>query len=253
MIKEDDIKSKIFNTIHMNKTKRKYFRIEKNKLPYSKDNKSKAIFKTKKEYNFLNRKTLREEDNQKSKNNKFVTTTIDDTTASVLSENSFVVQNIIPKKLVVKEKKEVKNLNNLPCFSKMEENILFVNNENKSNNIYIDNYRMKLMYVYFSSIQNLCKYINNNLFIIKVNESKNIDEFLYQIYQDLQILNRKIYIFKFYESVKDNIQLSQEDFKDIINLKNNLLLMKNLLKNNMSQNLINIYMSIDNFCKVYSS
>ena len=109
------------------------------------------------------------------------------------------------------------------------------------------------MYVYFSSIQNLCKYINNNLFIIKVNESKNIDEFLYQIYQDLQILKRKIYIFKFYESVKDNIQLNQEDFKDIINLKNNLLLMKNLLKNNMSQNLINIYMSIDNFCKVYSS
>ena len=218
MFKEDDIKSKIFNTIHMNKTKRKYFRIEKNKLPYSKDNKSKAIFKTKKEYNFLNRKTHREEDNQKLKNNKFVTTTIDDTTASVLSENSFVVQNIIPKKLVVKEKKELKNLNNLPCFSKMEENILFLNNENKSKN-----------------------------------ESKNIDEFLYQIYQDLQILNRKIYIFKFYESVKDNSQLNQEDFKDIINLKNNLLLMKNLLKNNMSQNLVNIYMNIDNFCKVYSS
>ena len=146
MIKEDDIKSKIFNTIHMNKTKRKYFRIEKNKLPYSKDNKSKAIFKTKKEYNFLNRKTLREEDNQKSKNNKFVTTTIDDTTASVLSENSFVVQNIIPKKLLVKEKKEVKNLNNLPCFSKMEENILFVNNEKLmpfSYERYLENYFRK--------------------------------------------------------------------------------------------------------------
>ena len=251
MLKEEETKSKIFNTINMNKTKKKYFRIEKNRLPYSKDNKSKAIFKTKKEYNFLNRKTQREEDNQKIKYNKFITTTVDDTTASILSENSFVVQNIVPKKLIVKEKKDGKKHKVMPYFSKMNENILFLNNENKSNNIFIDNYRIKLMYVYFSSIKNLCKYINNNLFKIQKNESNTLDEFLYQIYQDLQILNRKIYEFKFFENIKNNIELNKEDFKDIISLKNNLLLMKNILKNNMSQKLINIYISIDNFCKVY--
>ena len=59
MDKEEDIKLKIFNTINMkNNTKKKYFRIEKNKIYYKKENKSKAIFKTKKD--LLNRKTFRE-------------------------------------------------------------------------------------------------------------------------------------------------------------------------------------------------
>jgi hypothetical protein len=266
MDKEEDIKLKIFNTIHMNhNTKKKYFRIEKNKYSLSKENKSKAIFKTKKEYNFLNKKTLRDEQNQKiNKNNKFITTTIDDTTTSIHSDNSFFVQNIIPKKLIVKEKK--KEINSINYFSKFNENALFMNrrnnflnsyesenNENKPNNINIFNYKIKLMSVYFYSIKNLCKYINKNLFNMTLKESKIIDDFLYQIYQDLQILNRKINEFKHFENMKENLKINKEDFLDITSLKQNLFFMKNILNNSMSQNLINIYINIENFCKIYSS
>ena len=269
MDKEEDIKLKIFNTINMNKKiKKKYFRIEKNKKYSLKENKTKAIFKTKKD--LLNRKTLREIENSKSnKNNKFITTTIDDTTASVQSDNSFLVQKIIPKKLIIKEyKNEPKTLLN-NCFSNLNDTILFINkrknffhnlfeienNENNSNNININNYKNKLMLVYFYSIKNLCKYINKNLFNISLKGKGNtvIDEYLYQIYQDLQILNRKINEFKFFENIKDNFKIKKEDFSDIESLKENLLLMKNKLNNSMSQNLINIYINIENFCKIYSS
>jgi hypothetical protein len=266
MDKEEVIKLKIFNTIHMNhNTKKKYFRIEKNKNPFSKENKSKAIFKTKKECNFLNKKTLREEDNQKTiKNNKFITTTIDDTTVSVHSDNSFFVQNIIPKKLIVKENK--KEINNIAYFSKPKENAIFINrrniilnlnelenNENYPTNINIFSYKIKLMSVYFYSIKNLCKYINKNLFNMPVSKGKIIDDFLYQIYQDLQILNRKINDFKYFENIKENLKINKEDFEDITFLKQNLLLMKNILNDAMSQNLINIYTNIENFCKIYTS
>ena len=267
MDKEEDIKLKIFNTINMNKKiKKKYFRIEKNKKYSLKEKKTKAIFKTKKD--LLNRKTLREIENSKSnKNNKFITTTIDDTTASMQSDNSFLVQKIIPKKLIIKEnKKEPKSiLNN--SFSNYNGTILFINkrknffhnlfeienNENTSNNINFDNYKNKLMFVYFYSIKNLCKYINKNLFNISLKGNIVIDEYLYQIYQDLQILNRKINEFKFFENIKDNLKINKEDFSDIESLKENLLLMKNTLNNTMSQNLINIYINIENFCRIYAS
>ena len=104
---EEEPKQKIFNTVHMghfNETpKKKYFRIEKDKPYSSNESHSKAIFRTKKDYNLLNRKTLREIENQKpyKNNNKFITTTVDDTTISAQSENSFLVKNIIPRKIMI--------------------------------------------------------------------------------------------------------------------------------------------------------
>ena len=267
MDKEEDIKSKIFNTIHVKEnTKKKYFRIEKDKIPTIKEKKCKAIFKTKKEFNILKRKTKRDEENQKSiKYNKFITTTIDDTTDSIQSDNSFLVQKIIPKKLIIKENK--KDLNIMAYFSNIKENILYrnrnnlihnlyetENNENSnSNNIIIDNINNKLMHVYFYSIIKLCKYINKNLFNIPVNESIKVDELVYQIYQDLQILNRKINDFRHFQKMKNNLKINKEEFSDITLLKDKLLLIKTILNKSISQNLNNIYLNIENFCKVYSS
>ena len=54
-----------------------------------------------------------------------------------------------------------------------------------------------------------------------------------------------------FKNLKDNVKVNKEDFNDISSLKENLLLMKNALNNSMSQNLINIYSDIDNFCKLY--
>ena len=107
------------------------------------------------------------------------------------------------------------------------------------------------MFVYFSSIKNLCKYINNNFFKTSLKEQQEIDDLVNQIYQSLQILDRKINEFKPYLYLKDSIIIKKEDFYDISSLKENLLLMKKLLNDSMSQNLINIYIDIDNFCRLY--
>jgi hypothetical protein len=242
--------------------KQKYFRIEKIRKSFSKENKNKAIFKTKKDYNLLKRKILRNKEKVIiSTNNKLITKNADDTTASAQSDNSVLVQNIISKKLIINEnKKELET--NIIKFSKLKQNYIYKDNnldnslletEKNKKNVDFNKIRIKLMLVYFCSIKNLCKYINNNFFNIQVNESKIIDECLYQIYQSLQILNRKIKEFKLFENIKDNVKINKEDFCEIDSLKDNLLLMKNTLNNVMSQNLNNIYISIENFCKVYSS
>ena len=133
------------------------------------------------------------------------------------------------------------------------ENAISNNDDNsKIDEKNINNYKIKLMFVYFSSIRNLCKYINKNLFSTKLTEQNKIDEFIYQIYQSLRILDRKINEFRPYIHLKNAVVVNKEDFYDISSLKENLLLMKNTLNNTMSQNLINIYIDIDNFCKIYS-
>ena len=113
----------------------------------------------------------------------------------------------------------------------------------------INNYKIKLMLVYFCSIKNLCKYINTNFFNTSLTEQKAVDDLIIQIYQSLHILDRKINQFMHFQNL---IRMNKEDFDDISSLKENLLLMKNTLNNSMSQELINIYINLDKFCKLYS-
>ena len=270
MVEEEDQKFKIFNTVHMNTKdntpKKKYFRIEKSKKDLSTEVHSKAIFRTKKDYNFLNRKTLREIEEQKRNkinNNKFFTTTFDDTTISVQSENSFLVKNIIPRKLILTQENKKDKNNNKQKYSLLQ--ILFKpeNNENiqennknskinyiKSNS---EKFRLKLMIVYFHSIKNLCKYINKNFFDIAGKENIIVDAFIYQIYQTFRILNMKIIEFKIFSFMRDifKSKIKKEDFDDILALKHNFQFMRNVLNKTMSDNLIYIYINIDNFCKFF--
>ena len=282
MDNEEDKNGKIFDNTNTNKkVKKKYFRVEKSRFNAStlREKESKKIFKTQKEYHLSKRKALRELRRLKfHKNKKFITITKENENANNNNEkenNSFVVQRIIPKKLkIIKEnKKESKNLN---FFSKSNDNFLFNEsnnflqslfnksstnnniNSNNGNNLKNDDknlncYKLKLMLVYFYSIKNLCKYINKNFFNTSLNEQKTIDDFIYQIYQSLQILDRKINQFNIFQHLKDDIRVNKDDFYDISSLKENLLFMKKVLNNSMSQNLINIYADIDNFCQIYSS
>lgn len=271
MDNEEDKKSKIFNSIHINKKdKKRYFRVEKNRFNAAtlREKEAKKIFKTQKEYHFLKRKTFPDLKRLKfHKRKKFITITKENSNnLSDKENNSFVVQKIMPKKLKVNS--DLKNgLKQMKYFSKQNENFLFnkkntflhwLFNSGKNNCINFDDkilncYKIKLKIVYFYSIKNLCKYINNNFFNTSLSEQKTIDDFIYQIYQSLQILNRKIDEFKVFQSLKDDIQVNKDDFYDISSLKENLLLMKNSLNNSMSQNLVNIYTNIDNFCQIYSS
>ena len=281
MVDEEEQKLKIFNTVHMNHSndtpKKKYFRIEKNKPYSSKESHSKAIFRTKKDYNFLRRKTLREMEIQKQNknNNKFITTTVDDTTISAQSENSFLVKNIIPRKLIITQenKKEKYNFNEfnkekyslLRSFFRPENNEnLPENNKNSiqkfgigdffSINGNLEKFRIKLMIVHFYSIKNMCKYINKNFFDLAEKENILVDAFINQVYQTFRILNMKINEFKVFYYLKEifKSKIKQEDFNEINALKQNMQFMKNVLNKKMSENLINIYINIENFCKVFS-
>jgi hypothetical protein len=281
MVDEEEQKLKIFNTVHMNHSndtpKKKYFRIEKNKPYSSKESHSKAIFRTKKDYNFLRRKTLREMEIQKQNknNNKFITTTVDDTTISAQSENSFLVKNIIPRKLIITQenKKEKYNFNEfnkekyslLRSFFRPENNEnLPENNKNSiqkfgigdffSVNGNLEEFRIKLMIVHFYSIKNMCKYINKNFFDLAEKENILVDAFINQVYQTFRILNMKINEFKVFYYLKEifKSKIKQEDFNEINALKQNMQFMKNVLNKKMSENLINIYINIENFGKVFS-
>ena len=163
--------------------------------------------------------------------------------------NSFIVRKVYPKKLKVikRQKIQSKHINYLSKLNNINDTLINGNNKDSI----INRYNIKLMFVYFSSIKNLCKYINNNFFKTSLKEQKEIDDLVNQIYQSLQILDRKINEFKPYLYLKDSIIIKKEDFYDISSLKENLLLMKKVLNDSMSQNLINIYIDIDNFCRLY--
>ena len=255
---EESKNEKLFNNENIKKKeKKKYFRFEKTKIKKNEEEKdSKKIFRTKKDYHLYRIKAKRELKKLKLLNSKFISKTKNISNQKFNStnkdKNSFIVKKVLPKKLklIKVPKKEIKQINNS---SNLKNNIILnIDNNSKIGEKNIDNYKIKLMFVYFSSIRNLCKYINQNLFSTTLTEQNEIDEFINQIYQSLQILDRKINEFRPYIQLKNNVNVNKEDFYDISSLKENLLLMKNTLNNSMSQNLINIYIDIDNFCKIYS-
>ena len=255
---EESKNEKLFNNENIKKKeKKKYFRFEKTKIKKNEDEKdSKKIFRTKKDYHLSRIKAKRELKKLKLLNSKFISKTKNISNQKFNStnkdKNSFIVKKVLPKKLklIKVPKKEIKQINNS---SNLKNNIILnIDNNSKIDEKNVDNYKIKLMFVYFSSIRNLCKYINQNLFSTTLTEQNEIDEFINQIYQSLQILDRKINEFRPYIQLKNNVNVNKEDFYDISSLKENLLLMKNTLNNSMSQNLINIYIDIDNFCKIYS-
>ena len=256
-IEESKIEKSFNNENIKQKEKKKYFRFEKTKFKKIDEEKdSKKIFRTKKDYHLSRIKAKRELKKLKLLNSKFISKTKNISNQKFNStnkdKNSFIVKKVLPKKLKLTKvpKKEIKSINNS---SNLKNNIILnIDNNSKIDEKNIDNYKIKLMFVYFSSIRNLCKYINQNLFSTTLTEQNEIDEFINQIYQSLQILDRKINEFRPYIQLKNNVNVNKEDFYDISSLKENLLLMKNTLNNSMSQNLINIYIDIDNFCKIYS-
>ena len=256
-IEESKIEKSFNNENIKQKEKKKYFRFEKTKFKKIDEEKdSKKIFRTKKDYHLSRIKAKRELKKLKLLNSKFISKTKNISNQKFNStnkdKNSFIVKKVLPKKLklIKVPKKEIKQINNS---SNLKNNIILnIDNNSKIDEKNMDNYKIKLMFVYFSSIRNLCKYINQNLFSTTLTEQNEIDEFINQIYQSLQILDRKINEFRPYIQLKNNVNVNKEDFYDISSLKENLLLMKNTLNNSMSQNLINIYIDIDNFCKIYS-
>lgn len=125
------------------------------------------------------------------------------------------------------------------------------NNKNiiKDNSKYIDEnlFKKKLNLVYFESIKKLCNHLNQN-FNQLTHEEKiaNINEYLTQMYQNLQILNKKIELITNIQS----FHINKEDYEILNILLNHLIYMNQILNNNISKNLADIYSNLNNFCNI---
>ena len=124
-----------------------------------------------------------------------------------------------------------------------------INNINNINALYnINNseeniYKSKLNIVYFESIKNLCNHLNKNFTqLIHYENIININEFLIEMYQNLQILNRKILLL----NNISNIKVEKEDLKILYILLQHLMYMNKALDNDIAQNIINIYSNLNN-------
>ena len=156
-----------------------------------------------------------------------------------------------------------KNKNNSNNYSKkgnnQSNNSIFVtiNDKNKgqltNNNLNIMNeiniidenvYKTKLNLVYFESIKNLCNHLNKNFNQLIQNENiSNINEYLTEMYQNLQLLNRKIDLITY----KQTFKINKEDYEILNILLNHLLYMNKILNNTISKNIVNIYSNLNNF------
>ena len=202
----------IFKSVQISKeNKEKYFKVERGVLNFNNNNKNINTALKKKSDN-----------NQDTSNFIFIThkNNIKGTSSS----------------------KKVNNKNNNGILSKM-------NNKNKkSYNINIIDekvYKTKLNLVYFESIKNLCNHLNHNFNQLIHNEKIiNINEYLTQMYQNLQILNRKIELITNIQT----FQINKEDYETLNILLNHLYYMNKKLSNNISKNILNIYSNFNNFC-----
>ena len=136
------------------------------------------------------------------------------------------------------------NINNNQILYKSDKKKLSKINQEKFDEI---SYKKKLNMVYFESIKKLCEHLNKNFIVLVNNNEKivNLNEFLEDMYQNLQILNSKI---EQINKLQNVFAITKEDLDILIELKNHLINMNNALNNKMSPNIFNVYINLDNFC-----
>ena len=125
---------------------------------------------------------------------------------------------------------------------------------NNNNNIIKDNkymdeslYKTKLNLVYFESIKKLCNHLNQNFNqLTHKDKISNINEYLTQMYQNLQILNKKIELIP----NKQSFHINKEDYEALNILLNHLIYMNKILNNKISKNIVDIYSNLNNFCNI---
>ena len=138
------------------------------------------------------------------------------------------------------------NNNNIFATSNKNKNG-YLNTSNKTiNNINIIDDKViktKLNLVYFESIKNLCNHLNQNFNqLIQNDKIIDINEYLTQMYQNLEILNRKI---KLINNIQ-TFEINKEDYEILNVLLNHLYYMNKIFNNTLSKNIINIYSNLNN-------
>lgn len=245
----------IFKSVQISKeNKEKFFKVERNNnyntmnINTINNNNSQIIeketnqiFKTHKEchpFSNIPKKTI-------NQNNSgiFITTHNETNT----NKNLMLINKNTPKAIrTINKNKERNNIDKLNL--SLNKNIYYHRTEQNT----VDNrlIHKKLNLVYFESVKNLCNHLNQNFIqLVHYKQIVNLNEYLNEMYQNLQILNRKIDLLK----NQNNFQPEKEEFDPLLKLKYHLINMNKVLNNNMSQNIINIYINLNNFCSKYST
>jgi hypothetical protein len=222
----------IFKSVQRTKdTKEKYFKVQRGDITINTKNKCSG--------NDNNNLLIKNKDNQDQANHIFIThkdsqisTNINHSSKkdNCQNNNNGIFMTTLDKSII--NKKSLSN-NDINTF--------------KDNNLDENIYKKKLNLVHFESIKKLCNHLNHSFNqLIHKEKIVNINEYLTQMYQNLQILNKKIELI----TNKQSFHINKEDFEMLNILLNHLIYMNKILNNNISKNITDIYSNLNKFCNI---
>jgi hypothetical protein len=230
----------IFKSVQITKdTKEKYFKVQREDI--SINNKNNVSTNYNNGTNSKNNNLLtKNNDNQEQTNHIFIThkdsqistnTSQSSKKGNYQNNNNGIFITTMNKSCNINKKSLVNNNNIIKDNKYMDESL----------------YKTKLNLVYFESIKKLCKHLNQNFNQLTHKEKiANINEYLTQMYQNLQILNKKIELI----TNKQSFHINKEDYEILNILLNHLIYMNKILNNNISKNIADIYSNLNNFCNI---
>jgi len=214
----------IFKSVQIPKdSKEKYFKVQRGDIAINTKNNYSSNYNNR--INSVNNLLIKNNDNQDQMNHIFITHK--DSNNIINSSKKGNSQNNNNEIFMTTMGNSFKNKQNL---SKNEINAINDNNKYLDENIY----KKKLNLVYFESIKNLCNHLNHNFNqLIHKEKIVNINEYLTQMYQNLQILNKKIELI----TNKQSFHIKKEDFEMLNIVLNHLIYMNKMLNNDVSKNI----------------
>ena len=230
----------IFKSVQITKdTKEKYFKVQRGDI----NNKNNVSSNYNNSINSINNSLNKNNDNQEQTNHIFIThkdsqistnTSHSSKKGNCQNNNNGIFITTMNNSCSI-NKKSLSNNNN--------KNIIKDNNKHMDESLY----KKKLNLVYFESIKKLCNHLNQNFNQLTHKEKiSNINEYLAQMYQNLQILNKKIELI----TNKQSFHINKEDYEILNILLNHLIYMNKILNNNISKNIADIYSNLNNFCNI---
>ena len=230
----------IFKSVQITKdTKEKYFKVQREDI--SINNKNNVSVNYNNGTNSKNNNLLtKNNDNQEQTNHIFIThkdsqistnTSHSSKKGNYQNNNNGIFITTMNKSCNINKKSLVNNNNIIKDNKYMDESL----------------YKTKLNLVYFESIKKLCNHLNQNFNqLTHKDKISNINEYLTQMYQNLQILNKKIELI----TNKQSFRINKEDYEILNILLNHLIYMNKILNNKISKNIVDIYSNLNNFCNI---
>jgi hypothetical protein len=230
----------IFKSVQITKdTKEKYFKVQREDI--SINNKNNVSVNYNNGTNSKNNNLLtKNNDNQEQTNHIFIThkdsqistnTSHSSKKGNYQNNNNGIFITTMNKSCNINKKSLVNNNNIIKDNKYMDESL----------------YKTKLNLVYFESIKKLCNHLNQNFNqLTHKDKISNINEYLTQMYQNLQILNKKIELI----TNKQSFRINKEDYETLNILLNHLIYMNKILNNKISKNIVDIYSNLNNFCNI---